>query len=306
MNNIENDFGLPKISEDLDKEEFDYRNKYRNIYIRLIIRCQNMTEEELSGYNERHHILPKCLGGKNNKENLVLMPVRYHMMAHILLITIYPNIRGLKYAIKAVLDGSSNIVDRAGLSQKYFSSRTLAFLREETKVRRKEDHPNWGKHLSEKTKSKISDSHKGKKLSEETKAKMSKSRSGPNNPNYGKTFSEEWKKHLSESHKGYITSEETKKKLSIALSGPNNPNYGKTFSEEWRQKISDNHRDVSGSNNPRARKVLGPDGTIYGCIKDAVKMTGIPLGTITKWLRGITKSNHGWSFYNENNNSQSD
>ena len=301
-----NDFKLPKISEDLDKEEFEYRNKYRNIYIRLIIRCQNMTEEELSGYNEKHHILPKCLGGSNNPDNLVIMPVRYHMMAHMLLMTIYPDVRGLKYAIKAVINGSSDIVDRDALSQKYFSSRTLAYFREASRVKRKEDHPNYGKHLSEETKRKISQAHIGKKLSEETKRKMGDSRRGEKNPNYGKKFSEETLQKLSAAHKGYVTSEETKKKLSIALSGEKNPMWKKVVSDETKRKLRENHVDQSGANNPRAKKVIGPDGTIYSWTGEASEKSGIPKSTLQKWLRGERRPNSGWKYYTEDNNSQSD
>lgn len=263
-----------------------------------------MTDEELSGYNEKHHIIPKCLGGSNDKENLVVMPVRYHMMAHMLLIEIYPDVWGLKYAIKAVLDGSSGIVDRAAISQKHFSSRTLAHYREISKFG-KETHPNWGKHLSEETKAKISESHKGKTLSEETKAKMSKSRSGERNPNYGKVFTEEHRKHLSESHKGYVTSEETKKKLSIALSGEKNPMWKKIVSEETRRKLKENHVDHSGANNPRAKKVIGPDGTIYSWAGEASEKSGIPKSTLMKWLRGVRRPDSGWKYYTEDN-SQSD
>lgn len=33
-------------------------------------------------YHERHHILPKCMGGKNNKENLIDLYAREHFIAH--------------------------------------------------------------------------------------------------------------------------------------------------------------------------------------------------------------------------------
>ena len=296
-----NDFGLPKISEKLEKEEFEYRNKYRNIYIRLIIKCQGMTEEELSGYNEKHHILPKCMGGTNDKENIVLMPVRYHMMAHMLLVIIYPGIRGLKYAIKAVLEGSSRIVDRAGIAERSFSSKTLAYFRETSKIKQKKEHPNWGKHLSEETKRKISESSRGKKMSEETRKKMSMSHSGSKNPNYGKKFSEEARRNMSKSHKGYITSEETKAKLRVALSGENNPNWKKKFSKEEGKRLQKNFHieNYSGANNPRAKKVIGPDGTIYSWTGEASEKSGIPKSTLQKWLRGECRSNNGWKYYTE-------
>lgn len=49
----------------------------------------------------------------------------------------------------------------------------------------------------------------GKHLSNEHKQKLSKANSGENNPMYGKTHSEESKNKMSESHKGMIYSEES-------------------------------------------------------------------------------------------------
>ena len=66
---------------------------------------------------------------------------------------------------------------------------------------------NYGKHLSEETKKKISESHKGKQLSEEHKKKLSKINKGRVSPN-----------------KGNKLSEKSKRKISEAFSGENHPN----------------------------------------------------------------------------------
>ena len=78
------------------------------------------------------------------------------------------------------------------------------------------DAPMYGKHHSEETKHKISESHKGlniwskgKCLSDETKRKLSEALKG-------KHHSEETKHKMSESHKGKHLSDETKRKLSEA------------------------------------------------------------------------------------------
>ena len=42
-------------------------------------------------YHERHHILPKCLGGTNNKENLIDLYAKEHFIAHKLLAQEHPN-----------------------------------------------------------------------------------------------------------------------------------------------------------------------------------------------------------------------
>lgn len=42
------------------------------------------------GYYEKHHIVPKCLGGTDDIENLVLLPARAHFIAHALLHKAHP------------------------------------------------------------------------------------------------------------------------------------------------------------------------------------------------------------------------
>jgi len=51
-------------------------------------------------YYERHHIIPKCIGGLNNKENLVLLTAREHFVIHQLLIKIYPSNHKLIFALR--------------------------------------------------------------------------------------------------------------------------------------------------------------------------------------------------------------
>ena len=43
----------------------------------------------VSEYNETHHILPKCLGGDDSSENLILLSPREHYIAHMLLAMAY-------------------------------------------------------------------------------------------------------------------------------------------------------------------------------------------------------------------------
>ena len=59
-----------------------YNNKYYKWYDQLIDRARNRTIE---GYVERHHIVPKSLGGTDEKSNLVKLTAREHLIAHMLL-----------------------------------------------------------------------------------------------------------------------------------------------------------------------------------------------------------------------------
>lgn len=62
---------------------------HKKIYEQLISnRKENLLDDSV--YNEKHHIIPKCLGGSNKKENIVKLTAREHFIAHILLVRIYP------------------------------------------------------------------------------------------------------------------------------------------------------------------------------------------------------------------------
>jgi len=63
---------------------------YLKLYTDIINRANGRLKYN-GTYYESHHILPKCIGGKNNKENLVNLTAREHFIAHWLLTKIYPN-----------------------------------------------------------------------------------------------------------------------------------------------------------------------------------------------------------------------
>lgn len=73
-------------------------------YNALILRGQNRV---LEGYKERHHIVPKCIGGLDDKNNIVSLTAEEHYVAHQLLVKIYPSVPGLIYATMAMC-GTTN------------------------------------------------------------------------------------------------------------------------------------------------------------------------------------------------------
>lgn len=60
---------------------------YQRIYDEIIERAKSrgLNKKLLEGYFEKHHIIPKCLGGSNDKDNLVLLTAREHYICHYLL-----------------------------------------------------------------------------------------------------------------------------------------------------------------------------------------------------------------------------
>ena len=156
---------------------------YLIIYENLINnRKQNIPES----YVEKHHIIPKCLGGTNDKENIVKFTAREHFIAHQLLAKIYKT-EGLIYAAFRM---SSN---------KKYSSRKYAWLKELRSINLTKKQ--LGTHRSEETKKKLSEINTGNIRSEESKKKQSISCMGNQNSK-GCTQSEESNKKRSETLKG--------------------------------------------------------------------------------------------------------
>jgi hypothetical protein len=73
---------------------------YQKIYNNLIEkRKKELLFKKQDYYCENHHIIPVCLGGLNDKENLVNLYAREHFICHLLLCKIYPTESSLFYAL---------------------------------------------------------------------------------------------------------------------------------------------------------------------------------------------------------------
>ena len=72
---------------------------YALVYERLVCRAKGRV---LSGYFEKHHVIPKCLGGLNEEGNIVRLTAREHFIAHKLLVRMYPRECGVWYALIAM------------------------------------------------------------------------------------------------------------------------------------------------------------------------------------------------------------
>ena len=68
---------------------------YKLHYDKLIERGKRTL---IHGYRESHHIIPKCMGGTEEEDNLVWLTAEEHFTAHLLLVKIYPKEKGLIFA----------------------------------------------------------------------------------------------------------------------------------------------------------------------------------------------------------------
>lgn len=79
---------------------------YQKIYNKLVSRGQNRI---LEGYREKHHIVPKCLGGTDEATNLVDLTPEEHYLCHLLLVKIYPNNVRLVKAAMFMVSSNDNV-----------------------------------------------------------------------------------------------------------------------------------------------------------------------------------------------------
>lgn len=80
---------------------------YQKIYDDI---CKRGQERQLPKevYTEKHHIVPKCLGGGNEKSNLTILTAREHFLVHYILTRIYPNNSKIWNACFKMCSQSSN------------------------------------------------------------------------------------------------------------------------------------------------------------------------------------------------------
>jgi ssDNA-binding Zn-finger/Zn-ribbon topoisomerase 1 len=89
------------------------------------------TRQEPQDLIEVHHILPRCLGGTDESENLIPLTLREHYVAHLMLVKAYPNSIGLKAALALMSEHRANCTSRLFASFRKSRYENQAFSREE-------------------------------------------------------------------------------------------------------------------------------------------------------------------------------
>lgn len=162
------------IAKDIETE---YHNRlwYYKVYNNLINKSLNrgLNKDILDGYYERHHILPKSIGGKDIDSNYVLLTAKEHILAHMLLARIYPDNLNLVRSTSAMLMKNRGRVDQLF----NISLKTITSIRENYANYKDEfSKEQLGKNITESHRENLSKSHIGKKLSESSKIKLKDSR----------------------------------------------------------------------------------------------------------------------------------
>lgn len=212
------------------------RNKklnYNKIYNQIIDRAKN---RNLDGYFERHHILPKCMGGDNSKINLVKLTAREHFVCHLLLCKIHPSNQSLQYSVW-VMCTRKKMKSEYKVSSRLYEQFKIIQARNWSKRLKEYTPPNKGKQMTLSQKIKISKSNTGKKMSQECLEKRKKNRT------YF-VHSQETREKISKANTGIIRTDEFKKNLSDMYKGRVPWNKGLKHSDEVKKKISESMKRI--------------------------------------------------------------
>lgn len=179
---------------------------YRKIYDQIIEKARNRVIE---GYSENHHIIPKCMGGSDYKDNIVSLTAREHYICHHILHNLYPDNNKLFYAFRTMCKMRNKYQDR----DVKINSRMFEYLRIEH----------------------------SKRLKDGLSPFINMKQDGESNGMFGKKHTEESRKKMSETrkgrkawNKGIPPSEESNEKRRSKLKGKPRPDRNK----DWSLKIS--------------------------------------------------------------------
>lgn len=238
---------------------------YVKHYSALIQRARTRT---LDATKEEHHVIPRCLGGKDCKKNLVDLTPEEHLVAHLLLVRMFPKVPGLVLAAVMMSRDNRNgkrannklygwlrkrAVEAASIQRtgKTHSAETKAKISAVLKASPKMAAANAAKRgipRTEAEKKKLSSAGKisetakaarlivqagriGTKHSEATKQQMSAERKG-------RKHTPEQRAKISAALKGRPKSAEHVAKVAAALTGKVGTRLGAKLSEETKQKMS--------------------------------------------------------------------
>jgi hypothetical protein len=215
---------------------------YQAHYDRLIERACSRT---LAGYVERHHVVPKCLGGSNAKENIVELTAEEHYVAHQLLVKMHKAHAGLAYSAVRMGNRKSGrrlygwlreryAASRRGKKRSPFSAEHIANLTDALRGRKMP--PRTAEHQL-----KIDSARRGKKRSPELNARMSAVlRVAMARPEVRAKLSAA-KIGTKGSRLGAKNSVEHRAKISLAMKGKSSPHKGKKATADSIAKNSSAH-----------------------------------------------------------------
>jgi len=133
------------------------QNKYSKWYYNIVNRAKSISNA--SGYTEKHHIIPKSLGGDDSIDNIVILTAREHFICHLLLPKMLTGVnkRNMSFAIWSMVNR-----DHSNNKERYkVNSHHYQLLKKQVSRALSELHT--GKTVSAEARKNIGDASRGRK-----------------------------------------------------------------------------------------------------------------------------------------------
>lgn len=256
---------------------------YKRIYDTIILNAQ--TRQKFGIFNhlkhkyEKHHIIPRCVGGKDNKENIVKLTCKEHFICHLLLTKIYTEPKQKKSLYAAYLY-MAGIATQKGLTEKRNSRQYVAYKKAISEMLSGDGNPMYGKTTSDLQKQRVSEVNKGKVVSEETREKMRQFA-------LGRTHSDATKQKISNKKKlrwQFLSEEQREKERNIARTAM----LGKSQTDYQKKCVTEA--------NQKTWQLISPDGQILTItnLNKWAKENGLDQGNLVAVSKGRLKQHKGW------------
>lgn len=147
-----------------------------NRYHKFIDRLRNQV---VDGYCEKHHILPRSLGGSDDPSNIICLTVRQHYIAHWMLWKAYGGSMAVAFDyMSGIKRYGSRLPSRTVEALKADVSKRISERPVSKETRQKQRAAKLGRSLPEKTKNKLRVAMLGQRRGPEFAAKVSQAKRG--------------------------------------------------------------------------------------------------------------------------------
>lgn len=242
----------------------DYQKQYSNIIEKGKLR--GLDKNKLDGYYEKHHIIPRCMGGLDEDSNYVLLTCYEHILAYNLLTKIYPDLYGLQFAIIQMIP-SRLTWDKLTEEE----MKEIAIIRENLQINQKRkvdidgslDRYYWKKNLSKISITRMENSDLRKQISNTIKSKKDKTPFIQRRRKVGDKFG------------NIFDSVDSCAKFYGFKSGVSISNKIKNGTDKF-YYIEEKKSGI---------KIQGPDGKLYSSLRECSEETGHSRKSIRNWIK---------------------
>jgi len=263
------------------------QNKYKQWYEQIVLRAQIRTLSD-DIYTEKHHIIPRSIGGNNSKENIVNLTAREHFICHWLLVKMTNSRARMKmvYALRMMRAAPVNQPRYNNI----FTSRIYEYYKQEFIKAHTERVTGW-------------------KYTDEQKLRMSIAQK----KSYQETWTDEMKAKrnaaVAEANRRRVYTDEMRANRSKGLKGiKRSPEYCEMLSKRWKGKKRGPRTEAqkqhqsrlskgAGNANAKTWQLTDPLGTVYvikGTLNEFCKNHDISADSIRVLVQGKKKQIKGW------------